>query len=385
MVDLRVVREGAIASEIAIALAAQKGAANGVAPLDAASKVPAANSRVVSVAARQGAVTLGVADVSGAVSDTDTRLSNTRTPTDGSVTNASVAANAAIAKTKLAALSIANADVASSAAIAESKLVLASDGPVGTATRRTLGTGALQAAPGNDARLRTIRDEGVSLADRAILDFLGSGVIVEDDSTTGRTKVTISGAAAGAASETAAGITEQATQTEVETGTAGNLFATVARLKAELDRRGPMDAFVELLRNNTVGGQVIPTGSFTPVGWGFEVVDGRNWLTGTNPDRITPDAPGYYAGMVYTIWDANTIVGRREVLVRKWSGGASTTIAREVMSSGSGAQFNSASPMSVPFASYIAQGEYFTVEVFQNSGAGLNLDNTSRFNLARVR
>jgi hypothetical protein len=58
----------------------------------------------------------------------DARLSDTRTPTDGTVTDAKVAAGAAIA---------------------ESKLALASDAAVGTASRRTLGTGSLQAAAGD--------------------------------------------------------------------------------------------------------------------------------------------------------------------------------------------------------------------------------------------
>ena len=51
----------------------------------------------------------------------DARLSDTRTPTDGTVTNASVSATAAIAQSKLA-LSITNAEVSASAAIAKSKL-----------------------------------------------------------------------------------------------------------------------------------------------------------------------------------------------------------------------------------------------------------------------
>lgn len=64
------------------------------------------------------------------------------------VTDSMIAAGAAIAKSKLAALGIVDADVAAGAAIAESKLNLASDAAVGTASRRTLGTGAQQAAPG---------------------------------------------------------------------------------------------------------------------------------------------------------------------------------------------------------------------------------------------
>lgn len=83
----------------------------------------------------------------------DARLSDQRVPTDGSVTNAKVSASAAIAKSKLASLAIVDADVSVGAAIAEAKLALASDAAPGTASRRTLGTGANQAAAGNDSRL----------------------------------------------------------------------------------------------------------------------------------------------------------------------------------------------------------------------------------------
>jgi len=40
---------------------------------------------------------------------------------------------------------------------------------------------------------RTVQDEGVALTQRAILDFVGSGVTATDDSTNGRTVVTIAG------------------------------------------------------------------------------------------------------------------------------------------------------------------------------------------------
>jgi hypothetical protein len=86
------------------------------------------------------------------VRTTDARLSDQRTPLDGTVTDAKVAAGAAIAKSKLGAvgvgLAIVDADVSAAAAIAESKLALASDAAAGTASRRTLGLGAQQAMPG---------------------------------------------------------------------------------------------------------------------------------------------------------------------------------------------------------------------------------------------
>lgn len=71
-----------------------------------------------------------------------------------------------------------------------------------------------------------------------------------------------SGATAnGAATEAAPGVAEQATQAEVEAGTAGNLFATVARLKAELDRRTSQIAAIDngpqIWSNITVGSNVI--------------------------------------------------------------------------------------------------------------------------------
>jgi len=48
---------------------------------------------------------------------------------------------------------IVDADISPTAAIAESKLDLATDAAAGTGSRRTIGTGALQACAGNDARL----------------------------------------------------------------------------------------------------------------------------------------------------------------------------------------------------------------------------------------
>ena len=70
------------------------------------------------------------------------------TTTKGSVQLAGDLAGTAAAP-QIAAGVIVDADVNASAAIAESKLALASDAAAGVASRRTLGTGALQAAPGN--------------------------------------------------------------------------------------------------------------------------------------------------------------------------------------------------------------------------------------------
>lgn len=85
------------------------------------------------------------------VQTNDARLSDQRVPTDGSVTNAKVAAGAAIA---------------------ESKLALASDGADNVATRRTLGTAAQQAAKGNHTHDDRYYTEGE--ADNRFLKVLGS-------------------------------------------------------------------------------------------------------------------------------------------------------------------------------------------------------------------
>lgn len=67
----------------------------------------------------------GISNTANLVYTSDSRLSDQRVPTDGSVTNAKVASGAAIAYSKLALNnSIVNADIASGAAIAYSKLAL---------------------------------------------------------------------------------------------------------------------------------------------------------------------------------------------------------------------------------------------------------------------
>lgn len=83
-----------------------------------------------------------------------------------SITAANIAADA-VGTSELAPSAVTNAEVAAGAAIAESKLSLASDAAPGTASRRTLGPGPSQAAPGDDARLsdqRVPTDGSVTLA-----------------------------------------------------------------------------------------------------------------------------------------------------------------------------------------------------------------------------
>lgn len=93
---------------------------------------------------------------------------------------------------------IANADINASAAIAESKLNLASDAAAATPSRRTLGTGALQATAGNDARLSDARTPTAhthpwnqvtatptTLSGYGITDASGAGDLAAHAATTG--------------------------------------------------------------------------------------------------------------------------------------------------------------------------------------------------------
>jgi hypothetical protein len=99
--------------------------------------------------------------------------------------------------------SITNAKVNVSAAIAESKLNLASDAAAGTASRRTLGTGATQAAAGNHSHTGLTEQAAGTPSVRAI-GATGTTVVAGNDArlTDARTptdsSVTVAKLAAGA-------------------------------------------------------------------------------------------------------------------------------------------------------------------------------------------
>lgn len=136
--------------------------------IEAAALVTAHNATGVHVLPQPPIIGSGATQ---AVAGNDARLTDTRTPTDSSVTNAKVAADAAIAETKLS---------------------LASDAAAGTASRRTLGTGATQAAAGNhthtkgDVGLGNVDnvadlDKPVSTATQTALDAKAASVHNHDD------------------------------------------------------------------------------------------------------------------------------------------------------------------------------------------------------------
>lgn len=160
-----------------------------------------AGSLKPSVSAAAGTEALRALGVgaNNAAAGNDARFTDQRVPTDLSVTNAKVAAGAGILYSKLAlANSITNADIVAAAGIPYSKLNLAGsitaadvaagykDGTVGTASMRTLGAGAQQAAPGDDARFSNQRvPTDLSVTTAKIVDGAVNSAKIADGSIAG--------------------------------------------------------------------------------------------------------------------------------------------------------------------------------------------------------
>ncbi len=170
-------------------LLSERGVANGVASLDATTRVPVAQLGTGSAGAGllfladdrtfkspgvggggdptlSGDVTgLGSANTIAADKVTTSKILN------GAVTTAKIG-DSQVTSAKLADATIVDADVSGTAAIAETKLSLNSDAAAGVSSRRSLGTGATQAAAGNHAhstlavKTETIRsfDHGTNAA-----------------------------------------------------------------------------------------------------------------------------------------------------------------------------------------------------------------------------
>ena len=296
---IRLLEEGSIEAQLQAAIAERVDIPNGVAPLDENRKVPAVNSRVASVAGRGGDVTLGVADVAGALPAThtgeaDPHAQYQRESEKGVAGGYAPLGGEAqpkiplqfIPDTVLGGLDFQTAwDPATNTpnlqTIAKSKgdyWVASGSGStnLGGITSWSNGDWAIwdgaawskldrSITPAEILSLSRVRDESTLVDFATDIDFVGAGVIVDTyeatpgDASTRRIRVTVSGAAAGLASEAAPGIVEEATAAEVQNGSAGALFVSAAKQKAELDRRTskvgamPGGAGAYAINNVTVG------------------------------------------------------------------------------------------------------------------------------------
>mgnify|MGYP006266276285 CR=1 FL=1 len=163
---------------------------------DVSATAAIANSKIAGLG---GAATKNVGTTLGTVAaGDDSRFTDTRTPTDGSVTTAKLA-DGAVTSAKIADGTIVDADVSATAAIANSKI-----SGLGTAATKNVGTTTGTVAAGDDARLsdtRTPTDGSVTTAkivDSAVTSAkIADGTIVNADisATAAIDKTKISGTA----------------------------------------------------------------------------------------------------------------------------------------------------------------------------------------------
>lgn len=242
---------------------------------------------------------------------------------------------------------------------------------VGNTISASFGAVAGTVTEGNDARLKTIRDEGVALPNRPILDLLGNGIIAEDDAANGRTKVTISGAAAGAASEAASGVVELNTPAETIEGTDTTRAVHAAGLKAELDRRIPVatNAYLEVRRTNTQG-----LLNNTLVTLGFDAVDRDPRAWRQTPSSHVVDATGLYLLSADGSFDSsNTGVRLTQFKVAGVARGAQRFPA------GFGSDFSNTTQ------AWLMAGDAVSLEILQSSGGTINLTAGCRMVISRLR
>lgn len=276
---------------------ASRGVANGVAELDANAAIP--TNRIYGAGtATYGATRLSVAPATPATpiaaGDNDQRLTNTRTPTDGTVTDAKVAV---------------------AAAIAESKLALASDAIPGTASRRTLGTGAQQAAAGNDSRFHAQSHKLFSTdhADLNATDVPAGGEVLTFNGTTQRWEATAPSGGGGVHGGSHVSTGTDPIPAAVAGGASGLLLGTD---KTKLDQMDS-DAFFAHQSTQQLD---FATGVFTKIRLNAKLYDRRNWFDAVTNFRFTPQIAGDYAFVA--AFQLNPVVDQKQIFLALYKNGA---------------------------------------------------------------
>lgn len=218
------------------------------------------------------------------------------------------------------------------------------------------------AAAEDDPRLREISEDGTAVADRPVLDFAGDGVIVSDDAAGGRTRVNISGVAAGAASEAAAGVAEFADAAQIR-GALDDAFhrglaVSAFRLRQELDRRAPSVAEF----SHSVF-RAVPDAAWTDLAFDTAAADPAGWRSQPAPGLFTLPA-GIYAVFFQASFAVN-IVGRRGFRLLLNGAGRHADLFQPV----GGEQTERGKTWLLRLAQQTTLG----VQAFQNTGGNLNV------------
>lgn len=179
-------------------------------------------------------------------------------------------------------------------------------------------------APGQDGTISLLRDEGVDMAQRGKINFIGSGVTLSDDSVNDETEVTITG------------------------GTA---------------------TFVGARGRHITSGQTIATGTITAVEFNGESFDTDGFHDNTtNPSRITIPAGkgGYYRITGGVGWVSNATGYRQAFIQLNGVGSAQANDSRPAVSGTSTSQ-------TVTTTLLLVAGDFVELIARQTSGGNLDL------------
>jgi hypothetical protein len=254
---------------------------------------------------------------------------------DGILSDRHVAANAAIAKSKLAALALGVSDFA----VGRGPWVRVAD----AAGRTALGpvpNGQLVYQFDNQSYYQSNSPDGTDAGSASWTTVASAGVA--------------------AASETVTGILKLATQALTQGGTDDATSVTPLKLRQELSRLRLTGPDVAVVRRTTM--QSIPNNATTAVSWNSEVEDAPGWFAPANLTVLTVTEAGFYE-VVANLQFATNGTGSRQALLTM--GGV--TVAAPTF----GAADDSNVRKQVVGSARLAAGDTVSLSVYQNSGGAL--------------
>jgi hypothetical protein len=254
---------------------------------------------------------------------------------EGILSNRHVAANAAIAKSKLAALALVVSDFAAN----RGPWVRVADA-AGRAALGAVREGQLVYQADDDSYYQSNSPDGTDAASVSWTTVASAGVA--------------------AATETVAGILRLATQALTQGGTDDASGVTPLKLRQELSRLRLTGPDVAVVRRTTM--QSIPNNATTVISWDSEVEDAPGWFAPASPTVLTVTEAGFYE-VVANLQFATNGTGSRQALLTM--GGV--TVAAPVF----GAADDASARKQVVGAARLAAGDQVSLSVYQNSGGAL--------------